>query len=129
MAPKWNWGCGGAEKASSARARQLDAIGWGAFFIWVGIAALANVGIGVGLVGVGLLTLGVQLLRRANALPLEGFWIVVGALFLLGGIWQVFNVQVALMPLLLIAAGLLLVLAAFKPTKTGGVGGPTEHHA
>jgi hypothetical protein len=37
--------------------RKLDAIGWGLFFIWIGIALLADVGWGIGLMGIGLLIL------------------------------------------------------------------------
>jgi hypothetical protein len=43
--------------------RQLDAIGWGLFFIWIGIAVLANLGWGIGLIGVGLIIL-LKLLAR-----------------------------------------------------------------
>jgi hypothetical protein len=45
------------------RHRQLDAAGWGLFFIWIGIAVLANLGWGIGLIGVGLIIL-VKLLVR-----------------------------------------------------------------
>jgi hypothetical protein len=38
--------------------RTLDAVGWGLFFIWMGIAILADVGWGVGLIGTGLIILG-----------------------------------------------------------------------
>jgi hypothetical protein len=38
--------------------RKLDAIGWGLFFIWIGIAVLADVGWGIGLIGVGVIILG-----------------------------------------------------------------------
>jgi hypothetical protein len=38
--------------------RKLDAVGWGLFFIWIGVAVLADVGWGVGLIGVGLIILG-----------------------------------------------------------------------
>lgn len=38
--------------------RKLDAVGWGLFFIWMGIAFLADVGWGVGFLGVGLIILG-----------------------------------------------------------------------
>jgi hypothetical protein len=38
--------------------RKLDEIGWGLFFIWIGIAFLADVGWGVGLIGVGTIILG-----------------------------------------------------------------------
>jgi hypothetical protein len=44
--------------------RQLDAIGWGLFFIWIGIAVLVNVGWGIGLIGVGLIILGKMLARE-----------------------------------------------------------------
>jgi hypothetical protein len=38
--------------------RKLDALGWGLFFLWMGIAVLADVGWGVGFLGVGLIILG-----------------------------------------------------------------------
>ena len=38
--------------------RKLDAIGCALFFIWMGIAILANVGWGIGLIGIGLIILG-----------------------------------------------------------------------
>jgi hypothetical protein len=117
MAERWSWGCCDVPAERSTRARQLDAIGWGAFFIWVGIALLADVGIGTGLLGVGIIVLGGQALRWLQALPLEGFWVVVGTLFLLGGIWELFSVQVGLVPVLLIAAGVLLFVAALRPGR------------
>lgn len=40
------------------RHRTLDAVGWGLFFIWIGIAILIDVGWGIGLIGVGVLILG-----------------------------------------------------------------------
>jgi len=94
-------------------ARKLDAIGWGLFFIWVGIAFLADLGWGVGLVGVGLLGLGEQVARRRFGLSMEGFWVVVSFLFIVGGLWTLFDAQVALVPLLLIVAGLAVLFSAF----------------
>jgi hypothetical protein len=43
--------------------RQLNTAGCGLFFIWIGIAVLANLGWGIGLIGVGLIIL-VKLLAR-----------------------------------------------------------------
>jgi hypothetical protein len=40
--------------------RKLDAVGWGLFFIWMGIAIHADVGWGVGFLGVGLIILGTR---------------------------------------------------------------------
>jgi len=43
--------------------RTLDAVGWGVFFIWIGIAFLADLGWGVGFIGVGLIILGALVAR------------------------------------------------------------------
>jgi energy-coupling factor transporter transmembrane protein EcfT len=59
-------------------AHKLDAIGWGLFFMWIGIAALANLGWGMGLVGVGFLIIAGQLARMYMRLRFEAFWVVIG---------------------------------------------------
>lgn len=38
--------------------RTLDAVGWCVFFIWIGVAFLADLGSGVGFIGIGLIILG-----------------------------------------------------------------------
>jgi hypothetical protein len=93
----------------SEMTRRLEAVGWGLFFIWTGIAFLAHVGWGVGLLGVGIITLGVQAARRYFELKLEGFWVAVGFFFIAGGIWKLFNIQFGLLPILCIAAGVALL--------------------
>jgi hypothetical protein len=94
--------------------KKLDAIGWGLFFIWVGIAFLANVGYGFGLLGVGVITLGGQVARMSLNLRLEGFWVVVGVLFLLGGLWELFEPRLSLVPILLIVVGLVWLVSAVR---------------
>ena len=44
--------------------RKLDAVGWGLFFIWIGVAVLTDVGWGVGLIGVGFIILGALVARE-----------------------------------------------------------------
>jgi hypothetical protein len=95
-----------------ATAHKLDAVGWGLFFIWIGIALLANLGWGVGLVGVGILILGGQMARKYMALGFETFWALVGALFVIGGVWQVLSLRVSLIPILFILAGVALFVSA-----------------
>ena len=95
-------------------AGKLDAVGWGLFFVWVGVALLLDVGIGVGLLGIGVITLGMQAVRKVCHLPLEGFWVVVGLLFVVGGLWELFDVQLPLVPLLLILAGIALLVSAAR---------------
>ena len=105
--------------ASNAQvvAHRLDAAGWGLFFVWVGIALMADIGWGIGLLGVGVITLGGQIARRSFGLALEGFWVVVGLLFLLGGIWELLGVPFGLVPLLLMVAGVALLFSAMRRVK------------
>ena len=88
---------------------KLEAVGWGLFFIWMGVALFAHLGWGTGLLGVGIITLGVQAARKYFELKLEGFWVAVGVLFVVGGIWKLFNVQLGLLPILCIVAGIALL--------------------
>jgi len=90
--------------------RKLEAIGWGLFFIWMGIALFAHVGWGTGLLGVGVITLGAQVARKYFTLKLEGFWVAVGFFFVAGGVWKLFNVQLGLLPILCIVAGVALLV-------------------
>ena len=92
------------------RNSRFDAAGWAAFFIWVGIAWLADVGLGVGLLGVAAITLGMQGLRKVYGVPVEGFWVLIGVGFAVAGLWQWFDIQQPLAPFVLIAAGLALLI-------------------
>jgi hypothetical protein len=90
---------------------KLDAAGWGLFFIWIGIALVAHVGWGAGLLGVGIIILGAQVTRKYFGLKLEGFWVASGFLVVLGGVWKLFNVPLDLMPILCIVAGVALLVS------------------
>ena len=98
-------------------ARKLDALGWGAFFVWIGVVLMADIGAGWTLTGIGLIMMGVQLARTAFGLKLEGFWVVVGACFLLGGIGQIVNARMGLVPVFLILAGLAVILTSLWPSR------------
>jgi len=95
-------------------APKLDAAGWGLFFIWVGAALLLDLSWGVGLLGVAVIILLGQAARKYFGLALEGFWMVVGLLFLAGGFWEMYQVEVDLVPILLIIAGAALLLSLFR---------------
>lgn len=93
--------------------RQLSAIGWGLLFIWVGVAVLLGIGWGYGLLGVGAIILVSQLAHLVvGEFRLDWFSTIVGLIFLLGGVWSVFSIQVGLVPILCIAAGVALMLSA-----------------
>lgn len=92
------------------RRSRFDAAGWALFFIWVGIAWLADISTGVGLLGVAVITLGMQGLRKIYGVPVEGFWILVGFGFAIAGLWQWFDIEMPLAPLVLIAVGVALLV-------------------
>ena len=102
-----------ARSEALEREQKLNAIAWGSFFLWVGIAWLAGIGWGLGLLVTGLITLGAQAARRHLALGVEGFWVAVGVLFVLCGIWVAFNVQVGLVPIVCLLAGVALLGSTF----------------
>ncbi|HEY6909168.1 MAG TPA: hypothetical protein VI356_07350 [Myxococcales bacterium] len=93
------------------REKQLNAIAWGLFFLWVGAAWLAGIDWGLGLVVTGLIVLGAQLARRRFALGVEGFWVAIGILFVLSGTWQSFNVRIGLVPVVCLMAGVALLVS------------------
>ncbi len=103
--------------------KRLDAVGWGLFFIWVGIAFAADVGWGTGLLGVGIITLGGQAMRRYFGLRLEVFWVMVGFFFLLGGVWELLNVRFELIPILCIVAGVALLVSVLVRKARNQPGG------
>ncbi len=92
--------------------KKIEAAAWGLFFIWVGIAVFAHVGWAEGLIGAGIITLGAQAARKYFQLRLEGFWIALGSLFVVGGIWRLFDIQIKLLPIVCLIAGAALVFSA-----------------
>ena len=108
-------GQSGREVNNKSRiARRLDTIGWGLFFIWVGIVILADLGWGIGLVGVGVLVLAEQMVRIRCGLRPEGFWVVVGILLVVGGGWELMETHLWLVAAVLIIAGVALLLSAAR---------------
>ena len=117
--------------AFRAFAHKIDALGWGAFFLWLGIVFLTEMSPGVALLGIGIIIWGGQIARLASRLDLEGFWAVVGTGFLLGGAWQLLQTDLPLGPVLLILAGLAVILTTLlRKHHRAGVWGccdPTAH--
>jgi hypothetical protein len=101
-------------------ARKLDVIGWGLFFIWLGIVMIIpwkGNQVNVALLGIGIIILGMQVARLVVSLKMERFWLVVGLLFIVISLWELANPGVHLIPILLIAAGVALVLTRFFPRQ------------
>ena len=70
----------------SRKAHKMSMTGWALFFIWLGIVFSFNLGASMGMLGVGLITLGIQIARKMSGMKVEGFWILVGGLLLLGSL-------------------------------------------
>jgi hypothetical protein len=98
-------------------ARRLDAVGWALFLIWIGIVLLIGAQASLALLGIGIIIVGVQVARVLYQMSLEGFWFVVGLLFLVGGIWQMAGTRFPLVPILLIVAGVALIVTRFLPKR------------
>lgn len=98
-------------KKKSGPADTLAIVGWALFFIWIGVALLLNVGFHIGLLGVGIIILAMQGVRLSSKQKLEWGWVVVGLLFVIGGLGGLFEMRRSLMPILFIVAGVVLIIS------------------
>ena len=97
---------------------KLAGAGWGIFFIWLGLAILASIPSWVTLLGIGVITLGVQGARKNAGLHAEKFWVTVGALFFGATLWDLAGLTFQLLPILLILVGGGVLASLF--TKRAG---------
>ena len=97
------------DPAKSEMARRIDSMAWALFFIWIGLAVLADMPWGWFFVGVGIVIFGAELARRQAGLKLQAFWLTCGAVFLAGGVWTLLKLPWPLAPILLILLGLILL--------------------
>lgn len=107
----------GAGNGKLELAHRLGTIGWALFFIWIGASILVQLDLGMVLMGVGLITLVMQALRNVYKLKSEWFWVVVGLLFFLGGLWELTEPDIPLIPVILIVAGLFLFLSTLRSQR------------
>ncbi|MDO9166824.1 MAG: hypothetical protein Q7U13_12025 [Rhodoferax sp.] len=103
-------------ETGQALTKMLDTVGWGLFFIWVGIAFLANAGWGVGLLGTGIILLGAQGARAYFDLSVNRFGLLLGIFFSATGILRLLDIQLDktpipgwALPILLIVLGVAIL--------------------
>ncbi len=89
----------------TARVKQLDSITTAIFFIWIGVAVLANIGWTWSLFGIGAILLGQQAALSRQGAKTDGFRIICGVAFLLGAVWELLGMTWPLAPVLLILIG------------------------
>jgi hypothetical protein len=97
--------------------RRLATVGWGLFLVWIGVVRLADLPAGAGLLGVGLITLGLQGARSFITLPLEGFWVVAGIIFTASGLLKLVGTDFPMFPVLFVVAGVLCVFIGIRGKK------------
>ena len=95
-------------------AAKLPAAGWGLFFIWIGIALLLKLGTGVILLGIGTITLLVQVARKYLNLRLQLFNVIMGLLFMICGFWENYKPDSPIIPVFLIIVGTGLLLSVIR---------------
>ena len=94
--------------------RRLDAACWALFVMWVGVALLADVGWGWGLIGVAVIILGENVIRWLKGLSVHGFSIAMGLMLVLGGLWELLALTWPLIPILIIGLGAALLFNAVR---------------
>lgn len=94
-----------------ASMKKLDSLVWGFLFIWIGIALFTAIGWGIGLLGVGAILLCEQVARKYLGGSIEIFWIVVGTVFVTGGVSDLSNIHISLIPVACVVAGVALLLS------------------
>jgi len=116
--PEDDVGTGDTKKSKTAYppkfAHRLPAAGWGLFFIWVGIALLLKLGTGIILLGIGTITLMVQVALKYLNLRLKIFNVIIGFLIMIGGFWENYKPDSPLIPVFLIIIGTGLLLSFIR---------------
>ena len=101
---------------SMRKSRNIEAIAWGALFIWWGITLLIQFPAGVGLIGVGLILLAANAARYFQGMRLSGFSTTIGVLALLWGGMElagtVLPFELPVFPIILIVLGLMILFGS-----------------
>ena len=111
---------GGGPRERRERVKRITTIGWGLFFIWLGFVLMIKAGSGLILLGVGLISLGMQVARKYSGLDSDGFWIIVGILFVIVGAWEMFEIKMPLMSVFLVVVGGAFLISALRNKADGG---------
>lgn len=97
-------------ETGQALTRMLDTVGWGVFFIWIGIAFLANAGWGASLLGVGVILLGAQGARAYFSLTVNRFGLMLGIFLVASGVFRLLDIQLDKTPIPAWAVPILFIV-------------------
>ncbi len=96
--------------------KRLESIGWALFFVMSGILLLMPEELvpgGAWLIGTGLIILSFTGIRYLYRIKIEGFWFVMGILFLSFGLAEYFSLDLPILQILLILFGISIIYKAF----------------
>ncbi len=96
--------------------KRLDSIGWALFFVMSGILWIMPeelVPEGAWLIGTALIILGFSAIRYLYRIKIEGFWLVMGILFLSFGLAEYFSLNFPILPILLVLFGISIIYKVF----------------
>ena len=107
--------------------KRYEVIAWGAGFMWVGILGFVpGEQNGIGVLGIGLILLGLNLARSLSKIPTNGFTTVLGILtsglglvVLLRPVLNLPRFELDFFPLLLIVIGLYCLIPGPKRAENG----------
>jgi hypothetical protein len=99
--------------------KRLEAIAWGLFLIMIGGLWLMPEAVpeGTWLIGVGIIMLGLNLVRKMYGIKMSGFTIFLGIVALIIGIGAFVGADLPIFPILIILWGLSVVLEPFLKKK------------
>lgn len=97
--------------------KRLEAIAWALFLIMIGGLGLIpgdQVPEGTWLIGVGIIMLGLNLLRYFYGIRTSGFTIVLGTLALLSGLGDLLGIDMPVLPIILILIGANIIYKTLR---------------
>jgi len=98
----------------------LDSIGWGLFFILLGVIWLFPdevVPEGVFLMGLGAIFIGLNIARYIQGLKISTFWTAVGAILLALGISEFYGLNIPVIPAVIILSGVSMIVKSLFRKK------------
>ena len=106
--------------------RIIDTVAWGVLFIWWGITLLVQLPAGFGLIGVGLILLGANVVRYFRGIRINGFSTSIGILALVWGALELAGAflrlpfELPVFAILLIVLGLMVLIGNTRADAVHG---------
>jgi hypothetical protein len=106
--------------------KRYETIAWGTLFLWVGVRdLLPGLPVGTGMLGIGLILLGLNLVRRFSRIPMNRVSTAIGGVAILIGLveifrtWQGIQVELPFFSVLLIMLGAGFLAQSLTGSKNG----------